>query len=55
MVLDGKGYTGVERRSKKERRLRVDQRSNIRFNESGGDRRSSTCRRNSDICLEILE
>ena len=57
-IASDQGYevnTGVDRRSGKERRQRVDQRTNIRFDANGGDRRSSECRRSSDICLEILE
>ena len=55
MDLDKKEYSGIERRSGKDRRTRIDQRANIRFDETGGDRRSDTCRRSSDICLEIFE
>ena len=45
----------VERRSSADRRVKIDQRKNIRFDDSGGDRRSGTGRRSSDDGFEVLE
>lgn len=50
-----RSYVGIERRSNKERRLRMGRRSNIRFDGSGGDRRSVMGRRGDDIGLKLLE
>lgn len=45
----------VERRSNADRRVQIDQRNNIRFDDIGGDRRSDTGRRSSDEGFEVLE
>jgi hypothetical protein len=45
----------VERRSDTDRRVRIDQRTNVRFDDSGGDRRSETGRRSDDEVFEVLE
>lgn len=55
IVSDGKNYTGAERRSSEKRRIQVDRRVNIRFDETEGDRRESMGRRNSDEGLEVFE
>ena len=56
IVSDGKDYTGVERRSSEERRMRVNRRANIRFDETAaGGRRESMGRRSNDEHLENLE
>ena len=46
---------GVERRSSTDRRVKLDQRTNIRFDDSGGDRRSGAGRRSNDEAFEVLE
>lgn len=47
-------YTGVERRTKRDRRQRLEQRNNVRFDKSGGDRRSMEGRRRDDIGFQLL-
>ena len=46
---------GVERRSGADRRVRIDQRTSVRFDDNGGDRRSETGRRSDDEGFEVLE
>lgn len=46
-------HAGVERRSGLDRRVQIDQRTNVRFD--GGDRRSESGRRSSDEIFEVLE
>lgn len=45
----------IERRVGSDRRVKKDQRSSIRFDKSGGDRRSGLGRRSSDESFELLE
>lgn len=49
------GYSGPERRSSADRRQRLDQRSGIRFDDKGGDRREDSGRRDSDEGLHFME
>jgi hypothetical protein len=44
-----------ERRSNTERRVRGEQRANVRFDGNGGDRRSGKGRRSTDEGFEVLE
>lgn len=55
MGVISSGYSGSERRNNEERRLRPDQRSGIRFDEKGGDRRDGFGRRESDEGLRFLD
>jgi hypothetical protein len=48
-------YAGSERRSNVERRQRHDQRSAIRFDEKGGDRREGLARREDDEGLRFVD
>lgn len=45
----------VERCSGTDRRVRIDQRASVRFDDNGGDRRSETGRRSDDEGFEVLE
>ena len=45
----------VERRSGADRRVRIDQRTSVRFDDNGGDRRSETGRRSDDEGFEVFE
>lgn len=45
----------IERRCGSDRRVKKDQRSSIRFDKNGGDRRSGSGRRDSDESFELLE
>jgi len=47
-MIDTPVYSGPDRRKNCDRRVRVDQRKNIRFDENGGDRRSGNARRATD-------
>jgi len=48
------GYSGPERRGSVDRRQRLDQRSGIRFDDKGGDRRECTGRRETDVGLHFI-
>ncbi len=50
MVADklGRAYTGIDRRSRSERRHGMDRRNLIRYESLGSDRRVATCRREED-------
>jgi hypothetical protein len=49
------GYAGTERRGSENRRQRLDQRSGIRFDDKGGDRRVASGRRENDEGLHFIE
>ncbi|MDH5711022.1 MAG: hypothetical protein OEZ15_05100 [Gammaproteobacteria bacterium] len=55
LEIDDYVYKGVERRSGDDRRVRIDQRSSVRFDEKGGDRRDDSGRRSTDVNLEMWE
>lgn len=54
MGIISAGYSGPERRGSKDRRQRLDQRSGIRFDDKGGDRREGSGRRDTDEGLHFI-
>ena len=44
----------TERRSSGDERIRIDQRKIIRFDKNGGDRRTVSGRRSSDVRMEVV-
>lgn len=52
---DNEKYTGPERRTLKQRRVKPDQRKGIRFDPDGGDRRSGIARRKDDVGIHEWE
>lgn len=55
LEIDDYVYKGAERRSGEDRRICIDQRTSIRFDNKGGDRRASSGRRSTDVHLEMWE
>ena len=55
MSAISENYVGAERRSGDDRRMQIDKRNNVRFDKSGGDRRTGAGRRAGDEHLEVLE
>ena len=54
MGVISSGYSGPERRICEDRRQLMDQRSGIRFDDKGGDRREGSGRRETDEGLHFI-